>query len=76
MRKPRSWDEARAHPGILAIEYIQPTDPSDTDAPYCVMLKDGWSFQQNTSVMYVYSLKDFQSLWVDIINEPYEEDFD
>jgi len=68
MKKPRSWDEARRHPGILSIEYDHLSE-DDHDLPYTVLLKDGWSFNQDLTVMYFYDLDDFQGVWQDIINE-------
>ena len=68
MKKPRSWDEARRHPGILAIEYDHLSE-DDQDLPYTVLLKDGWSFYQDLTVMYFYDLHDFQGVWQGIVNE-------
>tara|TARA_B100001094_G_C17873665_1_gene643340 strand:+ start:60 stop:278 length:219 start_codon:yes stop_codon:yes gene_type:complete len=68
MKKPRSWNEARRHPGIYAIEYDQ-LAADDPDFPYTVLLEDGWSFNGDLTVMYFYSLNDFQGVWQDIINE-------
>ena len=73
LRKPRSWDEARAHPGICAIEYEAPgSDISQNDAPWLVTLNDGWSFLEDMTICYVYNLKDLRGLWDDIVNLPSE----
>ena len=71
MKKPRSWDEARKHPGICSIDYEAPGSPmSNDDAPWLVTLKDGWSFNEDMTITYVCNLRDLQGLWNDIVNLP------
>ena len=71
MKKPRSWDEARKHPGICSIDYEAPGSPmSNDDAPWLVTLKDRWSFDEDMTITYVCSLRDLQGLWGDIVNLP------
>jgi len=73
MKKPRSWVEAKKHPGIASIEYEPPGSPmSNNDAPWLVTLKDGWSFNEDMTICYVCNLRDLQSLWIDIVNVPSE----
>lgn len=70
MNKPKTWAEARKHPGILSIEYERPQGPWDPDMPWLVTLKDGWSFNEDTTVHYVMNLKDLRGLWEGIVNHP------
>ena len=76
MKKPRSWDEARAHPGICSIEYEKPGSPmSNDDAPWLVILNDGWSLNEDMTIVYVCNLRDLQGLWDDIVNLPSENSY-
>ena len=51
MKKPRSWGEARKHPGISSIDYEAPGSPmSNDDAPWLVTLKEGWSFNEDMTM--------------------------
>lgn len=68
MKKPRSWDEARKHPGICSIDY----EAFNDDAPWLVTLKDGWSLNEDMTIVYVCNLRDLQDLWGDIVNLPSE----
>ena len=71
MKKPRSWDEARKHPGISSIEYEAPGSPmSNDDAPWLVTLSEGWSLNEDMTIVYVCNLRDLQGLWGDIVNLP------
>ena len=71
MKKPRSWAEARCHPGINAIEYERPGSPmSNDDAPYLVILEDGWSLLEDMTIVYVHDLQDLRGLWDNIVNLP------
>ena len=73
MKKPRSWAEARRHPGISSIEYERPGSPmSNADAPWLVTLEDGWSLLEDMTIVYVHNLRDLQGLWDDIVNLPSE----
>ena len=70
MKKPRSWAEARNHPGINSIEYEAPGSPmSNFDAPWLVTLNEGWSLNEDMTITYVLNLQDLRSIWDDIINE-------
>lgn len=74
-KKPRSWDEARQHPGIESIEYEAPGSPmSNDDAPWLITLKEGWSFNEDMTICYACNFKDMQSLWLDIVNLSSEHD--
>ena len=70
MKKPRSWDEARSHPAIQAIEFEKYQD--DPDAPWLVTLNEGWSFNEDLTIIYVCDFYDLRSLWPDIVNLPSE----
>ena len=70
MKKPKSWSDARKHPGILSIEYERPQGPWDLDMPWLVTLNAGWSFNEDTNVHYVMNLKDLKGIWDDIVNHP------
>ena len=73
MKKPRSWDEARVHPGICSIEYEAPGSPmSNDDAPWLVTLNEGWSLNEDMTIVYVCNLQDLCSFWYDIVNLPSE----
>ena len=73
MKKPRSWDEARAHPGIQSIEFDKYQTEHDPDAPWLVTLNEGWSFNEDLTIAYVCDFYDLQSLWQDIVNLPSED---
>ena len=72
MKKPRSWDEARAHPAIQDIVFDKYQD--DPDAPWLVTLNEGWSFNEDLTITYVCDFYDLQSLWQDIVNLPSEHE--
>ena len=73
MKKPRSWAEARNHPGINSIDYEAPGSPcSNDDAPWLVTLNEGWSLNEDMTITYVCNLQDLRSIWDDIVNLPSE----
>ena len=74
MKKPRSWEEARSHPAIQSIEVDEYQQEHDPDAPWLVILNDGWSFNEDLTITYVCDFRDLQSLWQDIVNLPSEHD--
>ena len=43
---------------------------SNDDAPWLVTLKDGWSLNEDMTIVYVCNLRDLQGLWGDIVNLP------
>ena len=74
MKKPRSWDEASAHPAIQAIEFDEYQVKNDPDFPWLVTLNEGWSFNEDLTITYVRNFHGLQSLWPDIVNLPSEHD--
>lgn len=74
MKKPRSWNEARAHPAIQDIVFDKYRAKHDPDAPWLVTLNEGWSFNEDLTIIYVCDFYDLQSLWPDIVNLPSEDD--
>lgn len=63
---PRSWRQAREHPGIAEINDHRQEFPDAEDMQVQIILDDGWALAGDLTAFYVNGLSDLRDQWGDI----------